>query len=66
MGILKIETKGSFGESFKQFSARTYGHAHAVAEAIKYLSGEVLPEAINNDHECRDDNQFPEEGFRKP
>ena len=38
MGILRIETHGSFGESRREFSAEYVGHAHAVGAAIDYLT----------------------------
>lgn len=42
MGVLNISTNGSFPHRNKAFKAMTHGHAHAVAEAIRYLSDEVL------------------------
>lgn len=65
MGIILIDTYGSFKTNQKKFRAQTHGHAHAVAEAIEFLSKEVLPEAIAQDHELQKENQYPEEGFRK-
>lgn len=65
MGMLVISTAGSFGKSEKLFMASKHGHAHAVAEAIEYLGGTVLREAINNDHKCHNENVRPEKGFTK-
>lgn len=65
MGMIKIDVTGSFKRESRDFSAMTHGHAHAVAEAIKFLAEKVLPEAIANDHECHDDGLKPSRGFRK-
>jgi len=66
MGIIRISVTGSFGaERTKIFAADEYGHAHAVAEAIQFLADDVLPEAINNDHQCRTDGERPSKGFIK-
>ena len=66
MGMVKIDTVGSFGQSTKCFSAMARGHAAAVAEAIKYLSEKVLPAAIANDHQCHLEDAWPHEGFGEP
>jgi hypothetical protein len=63
MGMLKIETLGSFKPESKTFSAMEHGHAHAVAGAIAFLSTVVLPEAIANDHKCHDEGLRPSSGF---
>ena len=64
MGMLRIEVAGSFDKvPPRTFSAQNHGHAHAVAEAIEFLSAEVLPAAIANDHRCHDDGTKPDEGF---
>ena len=65
MGLLNIQTSGSFKSNNKTFSAMKNGHAQAVAEAIKFLSEKVLPEAIAQDHELQSDNCYPGDGFRK-
>lgn len=65
MGMIAINLAGSFGNRNKQFTAMTGGHAQAVAEAIQYLSEEVLPKAIRNDHECHRDGIEPIQGFGK-
>ena len=62
MGMLTIQTTGSFGNSIKQFSAMKKGHAHCVREAINHLSS-ILREAINNDHKCHDGGDKPSDGF---
>jgi len=67
MGMITITTNGSFGQKQKQFHAITNGHSDAVAQAIEYLSGELLPDSIAQDHEAQEQGAFPEEGFkRKP
>jgi len=65
MGMLKIQTYGSFRQYERTYSAMNHGHAHAVADAIKFLSDVVLPEAIENDHKCHDDGVKPGLGFYK-
>lgn len=66
MGVLNISTSGSFPNRTKQFGAITHGHAHAVAEAIKWLSEEVLPAAIEQDHKLHDEGAKPQFGFDRP
>ena len=64
MGCIKIDVMGSFRQNeSKVFSAMEYGHAQAVSDAIKYLSDEVLPKAIINDHECHADGIKPTLGY---
>lgn len=64
MGMIKIEIVGSFKVgAIANFPAQYTGHADAVAQAIAYLSGTVLPLAIKQDHELHADNQKPENGF---
>ena len=66
MGMITIQTGGSFGGKRKEFFAIKHGHAHAVAEAIEWLSSELLKEAINSDHKLHDEGSKPSEGFGKP
>ena len=47
MGIITIQTSGSFQSQTKTFRADRHGHADAVAQAIEWLVGEVLPESTN-------------------
>ena len=64
MGMISITVGGSFrNRPFKQFSAMKGGHAQAVAEAIEFLSGEFLSDAIKLDHELQADGEKPEIGF---
>jgi hypothetical protein len=63
MGMITVETKGSFKPVRQTFSAMEFGHAKAVADAIRFLAEEVLPEAIANDHRCHNDGISPEEGY---
>lgn len=67
MGLIRIQVVGSFGEKngTKEFGAITHGHAHAVADAIKFLSGELLPHAVNIDHELHEEGAKPNNGFVK-
>lgn len=66
MGMLNIETGGSFPTHRKSFGAMDSGHAHAVAEAIAWLSEEVLPEAIERDHKLHEEGAKPRLGFDRP
>ena len=63
MGTIRIVTAGSFPFRDKQFGAIERGHAHAVAQAIQYLSEEVLPEAIERDHRLQAEGAKPTKGF---
>lgn len=63
MGVLSITTSGSFPTRTKQFGAIERGHAHAVADAIRWLSEEVLPEAIERDHKLHEEGAKPRLGF---
>lgn len=65
MGIMYIETTGSFGVGLQRFEAREHGHAHAVARAIQWLSEDVLPKAIEQDHDLHEDRVFPDSGFSR-
>ena len=66
MGVLTITTRGSFGPEVENFSAMTHGHAHAVSQAIEFLSSKVLPDAIALDHGLQEMNEYPTKGFDKP
>lgn len=65
MGIITITTAGSFGQKTKTFKAITNGHADAVAQALEYLSGELLPESITQDHELHENGAKPEKGWKR-
>jgi hypothetical protein len=56
MAIIRIQLLGSLGEEAAEFSAKEHGHAHAVNEAIAYLT-DVQLRAINTDHDVRDSNE---------
>lgn len=66
MGVLTIETAGSFPRRPRTFGAITNGHAHAVAQAIAYLADEVLPAAIEQDHRLHEQGAKPRDGFGRP
>ena len=57
MGYVNVSVGGSFvghygiGAVTETFSAEEHGHADAVARAIEYLSGIVLPRATAFDHQ---------------
>ena len=64
MGMIRIEVVGSFSPNrHAEFTALQTGHADAVAPAIEWLAGEVLPEAIRQDHRLQNDGDYPENGF---
>ncbi len=65
MGMITVITNGSFKKIHESFTTQTHGHAHAIAELIKYLAEEVLPEAINQDHRLRNEDAYPEHTFEK-
>ena len=65
MGMIAIEVGGSFRAKRKFFSAIKHGHADAVAQAIEWLSSELLPEAITQDHNLHQQGEEPDEGFGK-
>ena len=64
MGMIIIETRGSLGTKKEEFSCLTFGHAHAINEAIKYLS-DRMTHAINLDHQLHDGDSKPQVGFQK-
>jgi hypothetical protein len=66
MGQINIQSWGSFPKRSEMFSALEHGHAHAVAEAIRYLADEVLPEAIERDHRLQAGGETPHAGFDRP
>lgn len=66
MGMLTIRTDGSFPRRRRVWSAQQHGHAHAVAAAIAWLSEEVLPAAIEQDHRLHAEGREPAAGFDRP
>jgi hypothetical protein len=65
MGMIEISVRGSFGPdcTTRTFSALEHGHAHAVAKAIEWLSGELLPNAVSRDHQLANEGKGPIHGF---
>lgn len=67
MGQITISIRGSFSgdarDSTRTFSAMESGHAAAVGKAIQYLSEEVLPDAIRNDHAAHAEGELPRDMF---
>lgn len=59
MGQITIQMNGSFGIKSKTFTALEGGHANAIAHAIRYLSGDILPAVIELDHKLHDDGSRP-------
>lgn len=52
MGMVAVQVRGSFGSKpDATFSALEGGHALALTRAIQHLTA-LLPEAIQNDHNC--------------
>ncbi|KKN39822.1 hypothetical protein LCGC14_0739340 [marine sediment metagenome] len=66
MGIITVSISGSFmSRPTEKFSALHGGHAQAVAETIEWLSKEVLPKAIQQDHMQHSLGEKPGIGFGK-
>ena len=70
MGTIRIEVRGSFLESAacaidREFSAMDNGHADAVAQAIEFLSGTLLPKATELDHRLHNDGDGPRLGWER-
>ena len=70
MGVIRIEVRGSFLEQSvyefdREFYAEDNGHAGAVARAIAFLSGELLPEATALDHRLHDKGLEPRLGWER-
>lgn len=64
MGMIFIQVTGSFRKrASKNFSAQEHGHADAVAQAIEFLSKEILPSAINQDHDLQTEGSRPNGTF---
>ena len=63
MGMIRIETRGSFGRVVREFSAMKHGHANAVAEALVFLGGDLLPAATALDHGLQADGHAPDDGW---
>jgi hypothetical protein len=65
MGQITIDVRGSFGRKCgtKTFSAMNHGHADAVAQAIEFLSKELLPFATALDHKLHSQGTSPNDGF---
>ncbi len=66
MGVITVSISGSFMDRpTERFSALHGGHAQAVAETIHWLSEQVLPKAIQQDHVCARRGEKPGIGFGK-
>jgi mRNA-degrading endonuclease YafQ of YafQ-DinJ toxin-antitoxin module len=66
VGMIRVEMAGSFRHQLKTFSAMEGGHAKAVAETIAWLSSEVLPKAVEQDHALQAEDAYPEDRFGLP
>jgi hypothetical protein len=62
MGMIHIQMRGSFPERERAFRAQEYGHARAVANAIRWLA-EQLPDAIRQDHDLHEQGHKPDKAF---
>ncbi len=65
MGMINVKTYGSFPNRDRSFPAQEHGHARAVADAIKFLSETVLPDAIRQDHDLHEQGSKPTKSFGK-
>jgi len=64
MGLIKITVQGSFTHpQEKEFSAMNGGHAQAVTQAIEFLSGQFMSDAIKLGHRLHSQEKGPEHGF---
>lgn len=70
MGFVRIVLGGSFDQyddlkvgGTSSFPASDLGHAQAVADAIAWLSTQVLPKAIVMDHRLQTEGFKPTSGF---
>lgn len=63
MGFLNIVIGGSFPAAHKQFGAMEHGHAHAVIDALRYLTDTVLPAAVEQDMRLLEAGQRPAKDF---
>lgn len=65
MATLQIKVLGSLGDDTVEFTASQFGHAHAVNEAIAYLT-RLQMKAIASDHAARDTGEeAPKQGWAK-
>jgi len=65
MATLQIKVMGSLGDHTIEFAASQYGHAHAINEAIAYLTT-LQMKAISSDHASRDKGEeAPKMGWAK-
>jgi hypothetical protein len=65
MADVQISIKGSLGDDRVEFAANEFGHAHAINEAIAYLT-QLQMRAINSDHEARENGEEgPRQGWVK-
>jgi hypothetical protein len=58
MGVISINTRGSFPCEGQSFNAEFGGHANAIQRAIKWLN-DRLPAAIELDHKLHDRGERP-------
>lgn len=62
---LQIKLRGSLGDETVEFSGQQFGHAHAINEAIAFLT-QLQVKGINADHAARDaEERPPKMGFFK-
>ena len=64
MLIVSIRQEGSFRPLAENtFTAMNGGHAQAITEAIEWLAGDVMSNAIKQDHALHDEGASPAVGF---
>jgi len=63
MGMIRIETYGSFPANSKIFSAMQSGHECAVEDVIKWLETQMLDSSRQQDKKLRADGHAPEDGW---
>lgn len=62
MGMIRVQTWGSFGQVDKTFKAQTSGHAVAADDALQFLQG-VANAAAVKDQKLRTEGHEPDDGF---
>ena len=62
MGMIQIQTHGSFPAEKFDVTANEGGHANAIQRAIKWLN-DRLPAAIERDHELHEAGEMPPDAW---
>lgn len=63
MGMIKVDTWGSFPTRSKTFGPALHGHADVVAQVMEWLASDVLPAATALDHRLRTEGSDAPDGW---